>query len=323
MKRYIKYQIPNLLNILERLCKSRIIFFIDLQSIAKGLYKKDNIFFELKYYIENNTVSNCLLDEYKKFLNELWLKYKIFKPFFVTFYDDGKNEQNALIHSDYKGGRSLLNDIIQDDEELKLFYQIKKYYYIKIKEHFTNNSGKVFYLKNYESDMIPYHCISKNLFNSKNSDCLNVILSCDKDLLQCCEFNNTIQCTNRFYSSKESDKRLKIELYDFKNAISYLYEGFKPGNLTAKHIPILLSISGDKADKISGIKGLGYAKAIRLLENHNIPDNLDDLRRLNFEGKLPKMISENFKIIERNIKLISFTEQLSRTKFNEDCEEEN
>lgn len=315
--KYIRYQVPyrDIFEILRKLNKRSIRFFIDFQSISKGLYNRNNVFYELKYYIDNRKPSETLIEEYRGFLNNLYVKFRQFNPFFITFYDDGRNSQNLILDSGYKSGRSSIPDLLHDDKELQLYYHIKSLYFTKIKNRFTKGRvGKVFYLKEYESDLIPYYCISNNLFESQENYVLNVILSTDKDLLQCCTFRNTIQCTNRFFSSKTGSQKLSIDLFDDCNAISYIYSRFKPGRLTSKHIPMILAIAGDKADKIDGIKGYGPAKAISLIENLKLPYTISELQRNHHQGNLPQVISNNLPIIIKNLKMILFEEQIKRIK---------
>ncbi len=239
--RYIKFAFP--FDFIKQIAcsqnKRKLIFFIDLLSISKGLYNKDNVFMELKTYIETRKPSETLVDEYRQFLNRLYVEFKQFNPFFVTFYDDGKNIQNTSISSSYKGGRAS-SEMFGSNDEYELYKDIKKLYMIKIEERCNvEGFGKVYYLKEYESDLIPYYCITNELYESAMSDVLNVVISVDKDLLQCCQFTNTIQVTNRFMPSKVGNKRLNIKVYDDKNAIEYIYPKFKSGILTAKHIPLI------------------------------------------------------------------------------------
>jgi len=309
---YVKSSIPyNLISdILFKLRKKKIIFFIDLQSICKGLYNKNNIFNEINHYIQNEKPSDLLIDEYRNYLNNLYLKFKTYNPFMITFYDDGHNSQNVSINNSYKGGRSKLKEIIESDDEMLLYRKIKQRYYDEIENRFTiPNKGKVYYLKEYESDLIPYYITKNCLFDSDKMTTLNVILSNDKDLLQCCQFLNTIQITNTYVPTSTTSK-LKIECWDNKNAITYLYRNFKSGNLTSKHIPLILALAGDKADGIKGIKGIGYKKAIDLIQNFTIP--FDPVELENNKDELPTIINENLNMIQNNIKMISFNEQIKR-----------
>ena len=308
MNRYIKYKIPipAIYEIIKAKHYKNIIFYIDLQSICSGLYNKNNIFFEINHYIENKTISNSFLTEYRDFLNTLYTKFKFLNPFFITFYDDSKNEQNASLSSSYKFGRTSVKDIIYDDAQLNLHYEIKKYYFSSIEEKFTKEHfGKVFFLHKYESDFIPWFCLSENLYNSCDPNTLNIILSVDKDLLQCCQFNNVIQCTNKFFPSRDKNK-FEITLYDDLNAVDYIH---KDSGLTSKYIPLILTIGGDSSDKIEGLKGYKYTKAIKLIKSYNLPHKISDIRQLKI---IPDDITNNFKYLETCYKMISFEEQVKR-----------
>ncbi len=298
-------------DILNKSNKKNIIFYIDLQSISKGLYNKNNIFNEINYYLQNQKPSDQLIDEYRSFLNNLYQRFKQWNPIFITFYDDGHNSQNLSIQNTYKQGRSSLSDIIDKDEELYLFKQIKKRYFEVIAEKCTvKNRGIVYYLKEFESDLIPHYIISNNYYNSQFKDCLNIIISNDKDLLQTCQFLNTIQFTNRFLPSQVGSKKLKMEYWDDSNAIGYIYNKFKRGSLTSKYIVLILALAGDKADGINGIKNVGPKKAIDLILNYKIP--IDPLTLKNEIERMPVIIKDNINLIVDNIKMVSFEEQIKR-----------
>lgn len=316
---YIKSSIPyNLINqILWNSNKTKVNFHIDLQSVSRGLYNKSNVFYEINHYVENNQPSDTFINEYRTFLNNLFVRYKKHNPFFITFYDDGKNAQNVSINSSYKGGRSSLIDLVDDDEELLLYRRIKKRYFEQIEKRCTiEDVGKVYYLREYESDLIPYYIIVNNHYQSGDKTTLNVILSNDKDLLQCCQFNNTVQITNTFASDEHGRKKLRIECWDNNNAVTYIYRRFRKGSITAKDIPLILAIAGDKADNIKGIKGIGPKKAIGLIENFEIPSDPMELK--NNVKNVPTIIRDNIDDVVKNIKMTSFKEQLKRTKIEKE-----
>ncbi len=313
IKYYLKYQVKykTIFAVLQKLKKRKINFFIDLQNIARGLYNKDVILMELGRYATNGAFSNVFLDELKTFLNNLYLTFKQYDPYFIIFYDDGYCEQNKNLQSNYKQGRNL-NFIVQD-EELELFRRIKKYYFNEIKLKFQKeNISKIFYLKRYEADFIPHYCIKNNLFDSNENDILNVILSVDKDLLQTLQFTNTIQCATTFHGSQTGKKQIRFGVYDNYNCINYIYHRFKPGILTAKFIPLILSLTGDKADEIPGIKGIGPAKAIKIIQDNSLPFKLSKYDLSTY----PQIIQDNFELIQQNYKIISFDEQIERIPQN-------
>jgi len=267
--------------------------------------------------MQNNEPSDKYINEYREFLNNLFLRFKFYNPFFVTFYDDGHNSQNVSISNSYKGGRSKLSNIIEEDEELMLYRRIKKRYFEEIEKKCTiENVGKVYYLREYESDLIPFYIITNNYFQSGENSTLNVVLSNDKDLLQCCQFNNTVQITNTFIPDERGYSRLRMECWDNNNAVTYIYRKFRKGSITSKDIPLILALSGDKADQIDGIKGIGPKKAINLIENFEIPSDPTELE--NKLEDMPKVIKDNINMIVKNIKMISFKEQIKRTKLEKE-----
>lgn len=309
---YLKYSLKYSLiyEILNKLHKKRINFFIDLQSIARGFYNKEVISIEISRYALQNKPSDILIEEMRFFLNDLYKRFKKYDPFFILFYDDGFCEQQKIVDSNYKSGRSIKDILLQNDLELQLFFQIKKYYYHKIKQLFTKKDlSEVYYLKEYESDFIPHYCITNGLYDSSDNDILNVILSVDKDLLQTCKFVNTIQCVTSFNKPNKNEKfNMIFEVFDKNNAISYINKNFKVGILTAEYIPMILSLSGDKSDNIKGIQGIGVSKACNLIITYKIPPDIKDLDLKNS----PKILTDNIDLITRNFKLISFDEQIKR-----------
>lgn len=299
---------------------NKINFFIDLQSIATGFYNKDTVLVEVGRYAENNKISDLLFNEFYNYLENLYNRFQKYDPYFVTFYDDGYCQQNRTLLKEYKSENSIKHTILLDDEYLQLFKNIKKYYFNKIFKIFNRHVSSVFYLKEYESDFIPHYCLKNNLFDSNEPNVLNIILSKDKDLLQTCQFKNTYQIVTTFRQKKQ--ERF-CQIYDDNNAITYMYKNFKPGILTSKDIPLLLALSGDEADGVPGITGIGPAKAVNLLQglyNVGIPNNVNELMNLYNQNKLPKIISDNIKKIKISYQLTSFEEQISRiptTFFND------
>ena len=317
MKYYINFPIQHSL-IFDRIQKhgyKKINFFIDLLSIAKGLYNRKTIFTELSRYVSDGKPSDLLINEFRDFLNGLFRTYKQYDPFFIIFYDDGICEQNRNFSKTYKFSRHSISQILSDDQELMLFKTIKQYYFNQIKILFEKpDLSKVYYLKQYESDLIPYYCIKNNLFDSnEQNNIINIIFSYDKDLLQCLKFKNTYQYVPKF---DVKNRRYTFNLYDKDTAISYIYNKFKRGILTAEYIPLILSFFGDKSDGIEGIKGIGPARAIKLIEECDYgPDFLLNWKNIGLT-KLPAIVSDNIDKLIENYKLISFEEQLKRIPEN-------
>ena len=312
MNYYLKYQIQYriIFNILENLEKKKINFFIDLLNISRGLYNRKTVLHEIAHYLDNGKVSDTFFNELRNFCNNLYFRFKNYDPFFIIFYDDGICEQNKAILKSYKFERGKNTyDYLQTDYEREIHNIIVNYYYNLIFEYFSDknrkNICKVFYLKQFESDFIPHYCILNDLYDSKQKDILNVILSVDKDFLQTTRFTNTILCANKFLPSLN---KIYFGCYDRNTAIQYLYPKAKVGALNAEYISLFLSIMGDSADRLSGIKGYGPAKTYKLLTSTNIHWNFANIDK----NTLPEFFIKNYDTIYRNFLIISFDEQIKR-----------
>ena len=321
MNYYIKYKISYeyICNIMEKMNKKRINFFIDLQSICKGFYNEQTVFFETKLYIEENKFSNQLIHELREFLNPLYYNFKKYEPFFIIFYDDGINSQNSSIMKSYKENRKsseLNEDYIEEYSSKQMQKNIKKYYFNEIPKYFIKeNLCDIYYLPNIETDCIPHYCIMNNIYDSRDLDILNIIFSVDKDLLQTCKFNNTIQYINCYKPSIKDGSKIVSEVYDRYNAIKYLYKKYNRNILKAEHIPLILSLSGDQSDSIPNIEyGYGIVKSIKLIEKYNIPINYWEIEK-NI-NEMPDVIKNNILVLKRNLFLIDFEMQLARIKQN-------
>jgi len=304
--KYLKYRIPyNLINDVIKSYKN-VVIFIDLNSIARGFYNRDVILSELNDYVESKKMPTLLIYELKEFLNNLYQGYKRFNPKFCIFYDLGFNEQNKSVSERYKANRTNeTKTYIETDEERELYYQIKHYYFKEIHKQFNiKGLSKVIFLNEYESDFVPYYFIKKYEFNQQ-PDTLNIVLSVDKDLLQCCQFKNTIQAISVYI---KSESRIESVLYNDYNALKYISKSFTPDNIvTSKYIPLVLAIAGDKNDGIDGVKkGLGFAGVIKMIKLYNLPHDF------NSTFVLPNDIQPYRLQLQTNLALTSFERQIER-----------
>ncbi len=308
---YLKYVVPNSL-IFQKLKEKQyknIYFHIDLMSISRGFFNKQVVLLEIDNYVQNRQLPVLYINELKQFLGQLYKFYNQYNPKFILFYDSGQNNQNRNYCNTYKSdSHGGLNSILEDDE-LQLFRQIKQYYFTEISKKFNvPNISKVIYLQDVETDYIPHYILSNNILDSNNPNIANIILSVDKDLLQTCEFDNVYQAISVYL---RSESRIDSHLFDKYTAISYIYKNFKRGFLTAKYIPLLLAMAGDKADQIPNIyKGLGFAKAIELIMNNNLPPIFNDTY------SLPEGLKQYQKQIIHNLNLTSFELQIKRISFD-------
>jgi len=304
---YFRYRIPYQLiysKINEIKNINHINFFIDLSSIARGLYSKTVQYQEINNFIETQKAPTLMIDELRLFLGELWKNFSKYSPKFIIFIDNGTALQTKSLDSNYKADRSAKYSKILEVEEQELHRRIKNYYFEKIYEVIPRPGVcTVIYDKNYEMDLLPHYCIDKGFCDSKSDSTINIILSIDKDLLQTCEFKNTFQATSIY-----SNKAIQMNLWDRKNCLTYIYKKFLEGVLTAKHLPWVLAIAGDKADNIPNvIKGINVARSIELISNSPI---VYDESIINC--KLPSKLEPYREKILNNLKLTSFELQIRR-----------
>lgn len=303
---YLKFQIPYgvIRDYLVSGNYKNIIFHVDLPSISRGFYNKQVIEMELSSYITERKLPELFFRESKEFLNKLYSQFKSYNPKFSIFYDDGQCLQNKGIYNGYKDRSSAYEHLILEDNALQLYQEIKTYYYNVFPERFNiPKVSHVTFLKQYEADFIPWIMLVNNIWDCQNYNTLNIILSVDKDLLQCCQFANVIQIFT-LYSKKT--RKIEFNVYNDETAMGQIYSKFQRGILTSKYIPLLLSLAGDKADKIPGIPQIGEARAYKLVIDHNLPYKIHD------QTQFPPDLEEFRNIILRNYKLISFEEQLKR-----------
>lgn len=311
MKHYFKYVIPTKL-IYDRLNQnhySNLNIFLDLASVARGFFNKQVALLEIAEYSETRQPPTLFIKELKEFLGNVFNQFKQYNPKFIIFYDSGHENQNRNYCNQYKSDSGGGLNAILEDDELQLFRQIKSYYFETVSQKFNiPNVSKVIYLKNVETDYIPYYVISNNLLNAQSPSTANLILSVDKDLLQTCEYPNTFQAISVYL---KSESRIDSHVYDKEDAIGYIFKNFKRGFLTAQYIPLLLALAGDKADQIPNLyKGLGFAKAIDLILKHKLPPIFNDT----FE--LPDELDPYKKQLIRNLNLTSFELQMKRIPFD-------
>lgn len=269
---------------------SEIIFFIDIKSISRGFYVDNVIMYEVSNYFDGNAPRK-FLDELREFCYFTYNNFRDYRPRFVIFYDNGKNIQNKSIFKDYKSNR------IRGDPEINnLRKSLMKHYLDLSKKLFTiNGVSTVIDSGDYECDFIPYYLIGEFIYD--NNDILNIILSYDKDLLQCCIFENTIQLV------PPVARNSKFNIYNKYNCIKYIYKNFGEGILDASHIPLILAISGDIGDNIHGIDRVGPKRACDILTKIR-SNNINDLSKY--------LSDEDFNIVKFNYELISFDKQIER-----------
>lgn len=306
MQHYIRYRVP-LKHIYDKLNTNqykRINFFIDLLSISRGFYNKNTIQMELSNYFETKRMPTIFIQEVRDFLNDLYKRFKQYQPRFILFFDDGQAKQNKSISNTYKTGRQSSLDAFLDSEQKEVFRAIRHYYFAEIDKNLNRKGiSTILYIKEYETDLIPGYCLDNGYLDSLDQSTINIIISVDKDLLQCCKHTNTFQAVSVY---KRSESKIDMVLYDNDTAITHIYKNFKRGLVKAQHIPLILAVGGDKADNIDGVKGIGVAGIIKMITQYDLPPLIYQ------NTPLPDKLEPHRKIIINNLKLTDFTLQAER-----------
>jgi len=313
--KYLKYQInySDIYNVLNKGGYTDIIIYIDIAGIAKGFYSTGTIKFEVAQYMQNpDQLPTVFLAELKEYLQTLYHKFQQYNPKFVMFHDGGVCKQNCDIDSTYKADRRAATSsqrFLVEEETMRVFKLLKSYYYDRVIEVFNiPGSSYAIDLEDYESDLIPHFVRSKGLLNSDSATTLSLILALDKDLLQTCRYDNVRMAASIYHKAK---KRLDMNLLDNENGLEYIHPKFLRGILNSGHLPIVLSMMGDKADHIKGISQCGPARAIKMATLY-----FKDTYEFNNETVFPSELIQHRNMLIRNFKMISFDEQIKRLPSN-------
>lgn len=202
------------------------------------------------------------------------------KPYkLICVKDKGRSEFRKALYSEYKANRGK-NLTPEQAEARKQFYQ--------------DIETAVSYIKACNIPVLEYQGIEADdiiawvTINVPHNNML--IISGDTDLTQ-----------------------LNIPQFSlFKNSyISYKDEGFE----TSSDYVLCKSISGDTADNIKGVHGVGLKTSLAILKKYHA-SSLDELityiSKVNKRGKREESILQNKQLILANIELISLTKNLAK-----------
>jgi len=212
----------------------------------------------------------------------------------IFFCETGQSVYHKKYLKTYKSNRYQSWVLLKENEKQSYLKVLQNIFEALVK--FLNRipNTYAFMLRYFEADFIPHFIVNKQ------NTCNALILSNDKDLLQCVNENTWVyrKVSSKFITRiQDAHKELLPDVtYDKTNLIAEI-----------------LSILGDSSDGIPGVKGIGPKTLTHLIDILQ-PENLND-----FFQKAPnttnkrilnayKKLIANESIIRRNYKLIAFSE---------------
>lgn len=235
--------------------------------LKKKIFLVDtNLFIYKSFYCLNNKYKKIV--NFKKSLNILinmiFIRYKKIIPNYIFFvFDDTKYNYRKILFNKYKSNRNKI------ENELKL-------YFLYVKNKLKNNNIKIIYKINTECDDVISTLVNKlNKIFIYNEI---YILSYDKDFIQLVDNNVFLfKDLNNIFNKKK--------IYNKYGFYPYLLKDF-------------LVLYGDKSDNIPGINGIGYKKALLILNNlggiYNIFNSISKLKNIGINNKIINNLINNF-----------------------------
>ncbi|MGN1201370.1 MAG: DNA polymerase I [Candidatus Caccovivens sp.] len=176
--------------------------------------------------------------------------------FLAVAFDHARKTFRNDLFADYKGTRK------ETPPDLRAQFPI-------IKEMLLCLGVKVFEVSGIEADDIIGTL-------AKNSNCQNILVSGDRDLLQLIDNHTEVWLTRKGVT--------EIEKYDE----TYLYEKY---NFSPSGIIDLKALMGDASDNIPGVAGVGEKTALSLLHSYSTLDGVYENLQ-NISGKLQEKLAD-------------------------------
>ena len=313
---YPKYEYLD--NLLSCNHKDTINIFIDVKGCATGIYQE----WCVRHIINSSKNSKHLnLDLFSSLMLFISFhkRYAIKRNIKIKFYffmEQGKSKYHLNIYNKYKENRANSDFFGLDLESREEFFSILDKNY-SLCEYVVNriHDCSFYCLKYCEADFVPFYLMANKFTKEQLNSCINIVYSRDKDMLQCLQFPNTYQ----YYRAANCDK---TEYITEKTLFTHFVKmDCTPIMDSAKWFPLVLSLCGDTADGIPGIKGLGpkviykninmIMKAFsynadkmyeRVMKGDNV---ITESWEYSSTSTLQKIFG-NADVLQRNMKLISY-----------------
>ena len=299
--------------------KKHLNLFIDLKGCSPALYSE----WAVRYIINDSKSSSHLNLSYFAGVIDFIAWHKLYcqkRDLYCDihfFMEQGKSVYHNTVFPEYKCNRSLSDMFGLDLEDLNFFKNVMDQNY-NILEYTINKIPNCYFyrLKYCEADFIPWYLLEYLIPKEDQENSINLIYTRDKDMLQCLRFPNTYQ----FYRANYKETTSIITPKSLLRHWAKLDENIVIDKV-ADWFPLFLSMFGDNADNIPGIKGVGQKTIIKFLDEiihvyggdpdkmYDIVMNGQDVLSESFsytKSITSRKIFGNHEILKRNMKLISF-----------------
>jgi len=241
--------------------------FVDLKGCLRNMYIEE-VIAQIYQISKENGITYFILDSIINFITTInkWLVFDNI-PFtfeFIFFWENGGSVPHNL---DSKGFYKLNrnNQVFKmiDQQIYKEFSKVKDLNFRMFEKFSYVPRINIISLKSIEADFIPYYLIKYSDSKLTNDNCVNLILSSDKDMFQTLNLPNTYQYVKKI--SKKLDDADYIITKDGYFPLHFKNLKGLEDPIPCDLFPLILSIEGDSSDNISGFKGYGPKKTYQVL----------------------------------------------------------
>lgn len=298
--------------------KKHLNIFVDVKGCATSLFLEWGIKHVIYHSRNDKHIDMSLFSAIVEFLafHILYGQKRGVTFNFYFFMEQGKSVYHKSVYKDYKENRGLSDFFGLDLADREYFYSIldKNYDFL---EYALNKFPNVsfFRLKYLEADFIPWYLMKYVMEESDLVNSINLTYTRDKDMLQNLQFPNSYQ----FYKGTYKDS---IKIITPKSLLKHWakLDDYVEIDRVSEWFPLFLSLLGDSADGIPGIKGIGVKNIVKYLDTivkvYKDPDNMHqcmmeskDVLAESFQyvkNETSRKMFGNSDILQRNYKLISF-----------------
>lgn len=299
--------------------KKHINLFVDVKGCATALFLEWAVRYIIDHSKHDRHIDMSLFSGIMEFIafHVLYGQKRDVTFNFYFFMEQGKSIYHKDVYSDYKNNRVISDFFGLDLQDREYFYQILDKNY-DLCEYVYNKIPNVcfFKLKYLEADFIPWYLMKYLMKTEDLQNSINLTYTRDKDMLQNLQFPNSYQ----FYKGSYRDS---IKIITPKTLLKHWakLDDVVEMDRVAEWFPLFLSMLGDAADGIPGIKGVGSKTVVKMIDiisktYGNDPDvmfdkvmNGTDVLSESFQyikSMTSRKVFGNHEVLKRNMKLISF-----------------